>query len=251
MADLTEIDEQSSARRRRGDYSDLRALYINCTLKRSPEPSHTQALADRSIAIMRRNGVAVDVIRAIDHEIATGVWPDMTEHGWDARRVARDLRAGHGGRHPRAAVADLARREVVGLHEGHRAAVRQQPPAQRRRPVRLLRPRRRLHHHRQRGRRQALRDEHPLLAAAPRLHDPAAGRRGLARRGRPRPELHRPRLRRPGERLHQPQHGVHDVEPAARGAHAQGRRRHPRARQPAHGVGRRLPLRLPEPRAPR
>jgi multimeric flavodoxin WrbA len=64
------------------DFSDLRALYINCTLKRSPEPSHTQALADRSIGIMRAHGVAVDVIRAVDHDIATGVWPDMTEHGW-------------------------------------------------------------------------------------------------------------------------------------------------------------------------
>jgi multimeric flavodoxin WrbA len=65
------------------DFSDLRALFINCTLKRSPEPSHTQALADRSIAIMREQGVTVDVIRAVDHDIATGVWPDMTEHGWE------------------------------------------------------------------------------------------------------------------------------------------------------------------------
>jgi hypothetical protein len=31
---------------------------------------------------MRRIGVTVDVIRAVDHEIATGVYPDMTEHGW-------------------------------------------------------------------------------------------------------------------------------------------------------------------------
>ena len=38
---------------------------------------------DVSMEIMRRNGVEVDSIRAIDHEIATGVWPDMTEHGWD------------------------------------------------------------------------------------------------------------------------------------------------------------------------
>ena len=38
---------------------------------------------DRSAEIMRANGVTVDNIRAIDHEIATGVWPDMTEHGWD------------------------------------------------------------------------------------------------------------------------------------------------------------------------
>ena len=65
------------------DYSDLSAVYINCTLKRSPDPSHTQALADRSIAIMEKQGVSVEVIRAVDHEIATGVWPDMTEHGWE------------------------------------------------------------------------------------------------------------------------------------------------------------------------
>ncbi len=65
------------------DFGDLRALFINCTLKRSPEVSNTQALADHSIAIMRRLGVEVEVIRAIDHAIATGVYPDMTEHGWE------------------------------------------------------------------------------------------------------------------------------------------------------------------------
>ena len=58
-------------------------MYINCTLKRSPEVSNTQGLADRSIAVMRRVGVSVDVFRAVDLEIATGVWPDMTEHGWE------------------------------------------------------------------------------------------------------------------------------------------------------------------------
>jgi hypothetical protein len=31
-------------------YDDLRALYVNCTLKRSPDLSNTQGLADRSIA---------------------------------------------------------------------------------------------------------------------------------------------------------------------------------------------------------
>ncbi len=67
----------------RWDFSDLRAMFVNCTLKRSPELSHTQGLADRSMEIMRRQGVAVDSVRAIDMDIATGVWPDMTEHGWD------------------------------------------------------------------------------------------------------------------------------------------------------------------------
>ncbi|HKE70920.1 MAG TPA: flavodoxin family protein [Nocardioidaceae bacterium] len=66
------------------DFSGLSALYFNCTLKKSPELSHTQALVDISANIMRKNGIAVEVIRAVDHDIATGVWPDMTEHGWDS-----------------------------------------------------------------------------------------------------------------------------------------------------------------------
>ena len=64
------------------DYSDLRALYINCTLTRSPDPSHTRTLIDHSAAIMRAQGVTVDHIRAVDHDIPPGVYPDMTEHGW-------------------------------------------------------------------------------------------------------------------------------------------------------------------------
>src|SRR5436190_23908101 len=69
--------------RNQTDYSDLKAFFINCTLKRSPEASHTQGLMDISIEIMERNGIGVESIRAVDHEIATGVWPDMTEHGWE------------------------------------------------------------------------------------------------------------------------------------------------------------------------
>jgi multimeric flavodoxin WrbA len=82
MPGLTEKQEQLAAESR-WDFSDLRAIYINCTLKRSPERSHTQGLADRSIEIMRRNEVSVEVVRAVDHDIATGVWPDMTQHGWE------------------------------------------------------------------------------------------------------------------------------------------------------------------------
>ncbi len=66
MERLNETDERL-CNESRWDFSDLRALYVNCTLKRSPETSNTQALADHSIAITRRLGVEVDVIRAIDH----------------------------------------------------------------------------------------------------------------------------------------------------------------------------------------
>lgn len=65
------------------DFSDLNALFLNCTLKKSPEKSHTQGLIDISKAIMEKNGISVEVIRPINHHIAFGVWGDMTEHGWD------------------------------------------------------------------------------------------------------------------------------------------------------------------------
>jgi hypothetical protein len=45
---------------REWDFSGLRALFINCTLKRSPETWNTQGLVDASAAIMARHGIAVD-----------------------------------------------------------------------------------------------------------------------------------------------------------------------------------------------
>jgi multimeric flavodoxin WrbA len=81
------------------DFSDLSAICINTTLKKSPEMSHTEGLMDVSAEIMRRQEVSVDMIRAVDFDIAPGVWPDMTEHGWDtddwpsicARVMAADI----------------------------------------------------------------------------------------------------------------------------------------------------------------
>ncbi len=65
------------------DFSGLSAMFVNCTLKKSPEVSNTQALVDASATIMRTHGVEVEVLRAIDHPIATGVYPDMRKHGWE------------------------------------------------------------------------------------------------------------------------------------------------------------------------
>ena len=65
------------------DYANLKAVYINCTLKKSPGESHTQTLMDVSAAIMMKQGIDVTNIRSIDHAIAQGVYPDMTEYGWD------------------------------------------------------------------------------------------------------------------------------------------------------------------------
>jgi hypothetical protein len=37
-------------------FDGMRALFVNCTLKRSPDRSHTQGLIDRSMAIMDGRG---------------------------------------------------------------------------------------------------------------------------------------------------------------------------------------------------
>lgn len=64
------------------EYKGLRTLFLNCTLKKSPSVSNTQGLIDISQNIMEKQGVETEVIRPIDHTIATGVQPDMTKHGW-------------------------------------------------------------------------------------------------------------------------------------------------------------------------
>ncbi|UXP33139.1 NAD(P)H-dependent oxidoreductase [Reichenbachiella agarivorans] len=64
------------------DFSHLKAIYINCTLKKSPETSHTAGLMKVSQTIMKNEGVTIDEVRFIDHDVASGVYPDMTEHGW-------------------------------------------------------------------------------------------------------------------------------------------------------------------------
>ncbi len=65
------------------DFSDLKAVFINCTLKKSPDVSNTDGLIEVSEKIMKKHGVTIEVIRAVDYDIAPGVYPDMTEKGWE------------------------------------------------------------------------------------------------------------------------------------------------------------------------
>lgn len=63
-------------------FSNLKVLFINCTLKKSPEKSHTSTLMKVSQKILKNEAVYYEEIRFIDLEIPPGVYPDMTEHGW-------------------------------------------------------------------------------------------------------------------------------------------------------------------------
>jgi multimeric flavodoxin WrbA len=100
-------------------------------LKKSPELSHTQGLIDISKSIMEAKGIATDTIRAGDHDIAGGAWPDMTMHGWDVDELPAVL--------AKVMAADILvlgsaiwfGRGEVGLYQGDRAAVRHLGSAQR------------------------------------------------------------------------------------------------------------------------
>ncbi|MFD4198013.1 MULTISPECIES: flavodoxin family protein [Amycolatopsis] len=55
----------------------MRATILNCTLKPSPEPSNTDALAELVAAGLRELGADVRTIRLVDHDIKPGVSSDM------------------------------------------------------------------------------------------------------------------------------------------------------------------------------
>jgi len=65
------------------DFSNLKALFLNCTLKPSPQNSHTETLIEVSQTILKKNGVSTELLRPVDYDIAPGVYPDMTEHGFE------------------------------------------------------------------------------------------------------------------------------------------------------------------------
>ena len=229
------------------DFTGLKATFVNCTLKRSPEPSHTQGLVDASAGIMRKHGVEVSELRLIDHDVATGVYPDMREHGWE-NDAWPDL-------YPGILASDIL--VVAGpIWLGDNSSVTKQLIERIYSLSGELNDKGQyLFYGRVAGCLITGNEDGIKHCAQNVLYSlqhvgytiPPERRRRLDRRGRPRAVVPRPGQRRAGERLHQPQHHVHDVEPHAPGQDAEGRRRRARLRQPALGVERRDPLRLREP----
>lgn len=64
------------------DFSDLKAVIFNATLKPPEEDSHTDTLLDVVEEIFASQSVAVKRHRLSAYRLAPGVYPDMTEHGW-------------------------------------------------------------------------------------------------------------------------------------------------------------------------
>ncbi len=65
------------------NFSDTSVLFFNGTLKKSPETSHTEGLMKSAARLAESLGAKTEMIRVVDHNIATGMQADMTEHGWD------------------------------------------------------------------------------------------------------------------------------------------------------------------------
>ena len=64
------------------DTHELRSLFVNTSLKRNKEESHTQLLLNASASIMQKSGVSVEHLHLASRDVPPGVYPDMTEHGW-------------------------------------------------------------------------------------------------------------------------------------------------------------------------
>ena len=61
--------------------SPLRALALNCTLKPSPEPSNTAALAQVVLDGLAAHGVRTEMIRVADHVVDPGVVSEAVSDG--------------------------------------------------------------------------------------------------------------------------------------------------------------------------
>jgi multimeric flavodoxin WrbA len=57
----------------------MKALILNCTLKRSPDKSHTGALIEKAIKEFKKLGVECELVRVADFNILPGVESDMGE----------------------------------------------------------------------------------------------------------------------------------------------------------------------------
>ncbi|HEX8019083.1 flavodoxin family protein [Mucilaginibacter sp.] len=57
----------------------MKAFFINCTLKRSPDFSNTGALAEKAAQQLRELGFETEIIRLNDYQVLTGNTSDEGE----------------------------------------------------------------------------------------------------------------------------------------------------------------------------
>ena len=185
--------------------------------RRCPTPRRWSMHRRRSC---RSTASTTEVVRLVDHDVATGVWPDMTEHGWEVDEWPAVQE--------RVWAADIL--VIAGpIWLGDNSSVTK------RCIERLYASSSDLNDNGQwryygrvggcliTGNEDGIKHcaiERPLQPPAHRLRHPAPGRRRLDRRSRTGTVLPRPGIGRTGERVHRPQHHLHDLEPHAPGLDA-------------------------------
>ena len=213
----------------RWDFSDLKALYVNCTLKPSPEPSNTAGLmrhldrdhgAERGRGRLRPRGRPRPGARRL-----AGHARARLPRG----RLARLYERVKAARHPRSRLADLARREVVRVHACRSSG---STPARsvlnEDGPVRVLREGRRcLITGNEDGIKHCSMNILYSLQHLGYTIPPQADAGWIGEAG-PGPSYLDEGSGGPGQRLHQPEHHLHDVEPPPSRPVAEGRRRRAR-----------------------
>lgn len=111
----------------------LKALFLNCTLKRSPEVSNTQALIDTVASLMDELGIETDSLRVTDYDVRFGIcsdegagdeWPSILERikACDILVVAMPIWFG-----VRSSVAQMVIERLDGTYEEGDAVTGQYP----------------------------------------------------------------------------------------------------------------------------
>ncbi len=67
---------------------ELKAVFLNCTLKPSPQDSNTEALARVVAEALEADGIVTEFVRVVDHDVRPGVTSDEGDgDGWPAIRA--------------------------------------------------------------------------------------------------------------------------------------------------------------------
>ncbi len=70
----------------------LKALFLNCTLKKSPETSNTEAFIEHAEKVFKDLKVETEIVRVVDHDVKFGVSSDE-ENGDEWPKILKKIKA--------------------------------------------------------------------------------------------------------------------------------------------------------------
>jgi multimeric flavodoxin WrbA len=70
----------------------LKALFLNCTLKKSPKTSNTEAFIEEAEKVFKDLEVATEIVRVVDHDVKFGITSNE-ENGDEWPKILKKLKA--------------------------------------------------------------------------------------------------------------------------------------------------------------